>query len=300
MKDKASRTAADVVALRALSSIAPSGTRIMVDELSLEMLPWPWHWGEPLFSRPYLKPFTYRLGRAISNALTGYRGTIELVALRYRHIDDRLAAAYRSGIRQVVLLGAGYDFRAHRKEYPDVHFVEIDHPRTQQGKLDLLKRHRARANERVRYLAVDFHEDWVRRVEDSRMLRPEPAFIIWEGVSYYLREEAVRYTLKALKRLFVGGSRLIFDCVPPAKTNGHIPSRELLLTARYVAKKGEPLLWGGTDGQVRELLTAKGYRELDVWSLSQVAARLRSHEGVEIPPERIYDEFYLVEAEIGS
>ncbi|GFO56404.1 S-adenosyl-L-methionine-dependent methyltransferase [Geomonas sp. Red276] len=298
MKDKASRTAADVVALRALSSIAPSGKRIMVDELSLKMLPWPWHWAEPLFSLPALKPFTYRLGRAISNTLTGYRGTIELVALRYRHIDDRLEAAYRSGIRQVVLLGAGYDFRAHRKEYPDVHFIEIDHPKTQEGKLDLLKRHRTRVNGEVRYLAVDFHEDWVRRVEESRMLRPEPAFIIWEGVSYYLREEAVRYTLKALKTLFVDGSRLIFDCVPPAKANGHIPSRELILTAKYVAKKGEPLLWGGTDAQIREMLAGKGYGDPDVWSLSQVAARLRSHEGVGIAPERIYDEFYLVEAEI--
>ncbi|MCM0082175.1 hypothetical protein L4X63_11285 [Geomonas sp. Red32] len=130
------------------------------------------------------------------------------------------------------------------------------------------------------------------------MLRPEPAFIIWEGVSYYLREEAVRYTLKALKRLFAVGSRLIFDCVPPAKANGHIPSRELMLTAKYVAKKGEPLLWGGTDTQIREMLSGKGYGDPDVWSLSQVAARLRSHEGVGIAPERIYDEFYLVEAEI--
>jgi len=298
MKDKASRTAADVVALRALSSIAPAGTRIMVDELSLKMLPWPWHWGEPLFSRPYLKPFTYRLGRAISNTLTGYRGTIELVGLRYRQIDDRLAAAYQSGIRQVVLLGAGYDFRAHREEYRDVHFVEIDHPRTQEGKLNLLRRHDARTNRRVRYLAVDFHEDWAHQVRESRLLLKEPAFIIWEGVSYYLREEAVRYTLKALRELFVGGSRVIFDCVPPAKANGHTPSRELMLTAKYVAKKGEPLLWGGTVAQIEEMLRAKGYRNQEVWSLSQVAGRLRASEGVSIPPEPIYDEFYLAEAEI--
>lgn len=298
MKDKASRTAADVVALRALSSIAPKKNRIMVDELSLKMLPWPWAWGEPLFSRPWLKPFTYHLGRAISNTLTGYGGTIELVALRYRHIDDRLQAAYRNGVRQVVLLGAGYDFRAHRKEYRDVRFVEIDHPRTQQGKLDLLKRHGSRANDRVRYLAVDFHEDWAHQVKRSGVLRDEPAFIIWEGVSYYLREAAVDYTLDALKRLFVAGSRVIFDCVPPAKINGRVPSRELMLTAKYVAKKGEPLLWGGTVPEVREMLARHGYRGEEVAFFADVAQRLRVSEGVQIAPEPIYDEFYLVEAEI--
>ena len=298
MKDKASRTAADVVALRALSSIAPGRSRIMVDGLSLSMLPWPWHWGEPLFSRPWLKPFTYHLGRAISNRLTGYGGTIELVALRYRHIDDRLRAAYDSGIRQVVLLGAGYDYRGHRDEYREVRFVEIDHPKTQEGKLNLLKKHPGKTSDRIKYLAVDFHDDWARQVEKSRVLLDEPTFIIWEGVSYYLRGSAVQYTLDAVKRLFAPGSRLIFDCVPPARINGRVPSRELMLTAKYVAKKGEPLLWGGSVAEVREMLALHGYRDEEICHFSDVAARLRAGEGVQITPEPIYQEFYLVEAEV--
>ena len=298
MKDRASRTAADVVALRALSSIAPGSSRIMVDGLSLSMLPWPWHWGEPLFSRPWLKPFTYHLGRAISNRLTGYRGTIELVALRYRHIDDRLRAAYESGVRQVVLLGAGYDYRAHREEYREVRFVEIDHPKTQQGKLSLLKKHPDKTNDRVEYLAVDFHDDWARQIENSRLLRNEPTFIIWEGVSYYLKESAVQYTLDAVKRLFAPGSRLIFDCIPPARINGRVPSKELMLTAKYVAKKGEPLLWGGSVAEVREMLALHDYLDEEVSHFSDIAARLSLREGVRIRPEPIYDEFYLVEAGI--
>lgn len=298
MKDKASRTAADVVALRALSSIAPSKKRIMVDPLSLEMLPWPWHWGEQLFSRPWLKPFTYHLGRAISNRLTGYAGTIEMVALRYRHIDDRLRAAYERGVRQVVILGAGYDYRAYRSEYHDVRFIEIDHPKTQAGKLELLKKRQAKTNGRIEYLAVDFHDDWARRVEMAEVIRQEPTFVIWEGVAYYLKGSAVHYTLAAVKRLFSPGSSLIFDSVPPAKINGRIPSRELMLTAEYVAKKGEPLLWGGTVSEVREMLALYKYRDEEILFLADVAERLQSDEGVDIPHEPIYREFYLVEATI--
>lgn len=295
MKNKASRTAADVVALRALSSIAPPKNRIMVDPLSLRMLPWPWAWGEPLFSRPWLKPFTYHLGRTISNALTGYRGTIELVALRYRHIDDRLRAAYDQGVRQVVLLGAGYDYRSHRAEYHDVTFIEVDHPKTQEGKMRLMQRHRSMTNGRVKYVAVDFHDDWALQLEKARVLRPEPAFIIWEGVAYYLKGAAVHYTLDAVRRLAAPGSRLIFDSVPSAKVNGRVPSRELLLTARYVAKKGEPLLWGGTVAEVREMLAHHGFTGAEISHLSDVARRLGSEEGIHISPAPIYDQFYLVE-----
>lgn len=296
MRNKASRTAADVVALRALSSIAPAANRIMADPLSLRMLPWPWAWGEPLFSRPWLKPFTYHLGRTISNALTGYRGTIELVALRYRHIDDRLRAAYENGIRQVVLLGAGYDYRSHRPEYRNVSFIEVDHPKTQEGKLRLMKRHRAMTNGGVKYVAVDFHDDWALQLEKAGVLRPEPAFVIWEGVAYYLKGAAVHYTLDAVKRLTAPGSVLIFDSVPSARVNGKAPSRELLLTARYVAKKGEPLLWGGTVDEVREMLAMHGYRQERICFLSDVAERLRAEEGVQIAAAPIYDQFYLVEA----
>ncbi len=298
MKDKASRTAADVVALRALSSIAPVTSRIMVDKLSLKMLPWPWAWGEPLFSRAWLKPFTYHLGRAISNRLTGYGGTIELVALRYRHIDDRLQAAYERGIRQVVILGAGYDYRGHRDEYQDVHFIEIDHPRTQEGKLGLLKKHANKTNGRIKYVAVDFHDDWANQVLQAQVIKPEPTFIIWEGVSYYLKGAAVHYTLDAIKRLFAPGSSLIFDSVPSAKINGRIPSRELLLTAKYVAKKGEPLLWGGTVNEVRTMLAQHNYGNEQIAYIADVAARLKVDEGIKIVPEPIYNEFYLVEATV--
>ena len=297
MKDKSSRTAADVVALRALSSLAPSKNRILVDDLSMKMLPRPWGWSETLFSRPSLRPIVYHVGRAISNTLTGYRGTIEMVALRYRHIDDRLHYHLGRGIGQVVLLGAGFDYRAHRPEFQNVSFIEIDHPRTQGEKQRLIGKKHFTADGRVKYAAVDFQEDWAHQLKKAGVIAAEPTLVIWEGVSYYLTEEAVHYTLDTIRRFVAAGSILIFDSLPSVRAT---PSRELLLTAKYVAKKGEPLLWGGTVPEVRRLLELHGYQEREILRLSSIAERLRVRENVEITREPILEQFFLVEAAIGD
>ena len=57
-------------------------------------------------------------------------------------------------------------------------------------------------------------------------------------------------------------------------------------------------MWGGTVAEVREMLARHGYRDEEVSFFAEVAERLRSDEGVRIAPEPIYQEFYLVEAEI--
>jgi O-methyltransferase involved in polyketide biosynthesis len=54
--------------------------------------------------------------------------------VRTRFVDDRVLAAQRAGIRQVVIVGAGYDDRALRFAAPGVRFTEIDREPTQQDK----------------------------------------------------------------------------------------------------------------------------------------------------------------------
>ncbi len=47
--------------------------------------------------------------------------------------DGQVVAAIATGLRQVVILGAGYDDRALRFRTPGVRFFEVDHPGTQQS-----------------------------------------------------------------------------------------------------------------------------------------------------------------------
>lgn len=289
MINRPSHTAADVAVLRALSSIAPQHRRLLHDPLSLAMIPAPWGFSKPFFSGPF-KRLTFHISNLISDLVSGMPGGADLVALRYRWIDDRLRQAVADGIEQVLLLGAGYDFRPYRPQYRHVHFIEIDHPQTQAAKLKVLRRHQVQARN-VSHLAVDFMGDWQATVAASSLLQPMPTLVIWEGVIYYLDPAAIDYTLRALQQLLPAGGQLVFDSMPPAES-----TQELGRTARYVAKKGEPLRWGGSMDDSRTLLERHGYSCDTMETLNAYLHRLRHQQGVRAYAAPILRQFYLVAA----
>jgi methyltransferase (TIGR00027 family) len=65
-----------------------------------------------------------------------------LMLVRTRFIDELMERAVRSGATQVVILGAGFDTRAHRFTdlLKDTPVIEIDHPATQDTKSGASKR----------------------------------------------------------------------------------------------------------------------------------------------------------------
>jgi methyltransferase (TIGR00027 family) len=62
------------------------------------------------------------------------------LAARTRFFDEQVLEAIERGVRQIVILGAGYDDRALRFRTPGVRFFELDHPDTQSDKRRRLKR----------------------------------------------------------------------------------------------------------------------------------------------------------------
>ncbi|WP_137937639.1 SAM-dependent methyltransferase [Chitinivorax sp. B] len=290
MLDQASRTAADVAAVRALCSAAPPGQRIMYDALSLQMIPPPWRFWRFMLSGP-LRSINYQFLRSCAHFKSGSRGMCEVVALRYRHIDDQLQDAYERGIRQVLLLGAGFDYRAYRPEYTDVHFIEVDHPATQAAKLALLDEHHVSTLGRVSYIGVDFMGDWASTLQQSGALGNEPTFVIWEGVAYYLDGQAVCYTLQTLLDQLPADSQLIFDCAPVQDDS----ARELQRAARYAASHGEPMLWGGTMHEVEALLNSFHLSTPKIHRFSDLMRTLMVEESLSLPIEPVFDQFYMVE-----
>jgi O-methyltransferase involved in polyketide biosynthesis len=63
--------------------------------------------------------------------LTDMRASL---AARTMFFDEQVISAIASGVRQVVILGAGYDDRALRFRSPGVTFFELDHPNTASDK----------------------------------------------------------------------------------------------------------------------------------------------------------------------
>lgn len=135
-------------------------------------------------------------------------GLIDHAVLRTQAIDMHLASALRSGIDQIVILGAGLDARAWRLPgLASTTVYEIDHPATQQYKQRRIRKRTPGAD--IRYVAVDFETERFSEGLEREGFRPADRTVwIWEGVAMYLPIDAIRDTLEQLTRLSVAGSEL--------------------------------------------------------------------------------------------
>lgn len=110
-------------------------------------------------------------------------------------IDALLAQQLAEGVRQVVVIGAGYDSCAMRFGGScDATFIELDLPELQAQKRGVVSRFAsARAN--VRYVAADLASerlfDHLAKILDDH----QQTFFICEGLTYYLQQGAVRQLL---------------------------------------------------------------------------------------------------------
>ncbi len=170
--------------------------------------------------------------------VSGYRGAIftyppehprSLLALvnhRCEFFDRTLREAVEPqsgpGVQQVVILGAGWDSRAYGDlKDQDVRFFEVDMPPTQRAKKAALEEGGIDA-EHVTFVETDFNQrSWFDALQDHGFDPALPTFILWEGVTMYLDEDAVQSTLGHVAQL-ASGSRIAFDYL----------SRELVLGER--------------------------------------------------------------------
>ena len=120
------------------------------------------------------------------------------------------------GIKQVAVIGAGYDSRPWRIRSDGVRFFELDHPATQQDKV-----RRAPQPSPV-YVESDLTtEDAAKSLLDYGFDASQPAFFILEGVTMYLGEDVVRRQLQLLGNVHPIGSRLAVDFYPPSNSGPH-------------------------------------------------------------------------------
>ncbi|MFF9607522.1 class I SAM-dependent methyltransferase [Streptomyces sp. NPDC014684] len=131
------------------------------------------------------------------------------IVIRTKFLDDLLRQASASGVRQVVLLGAGMDSRAFRINWPDgTRLFEVDTAAPLDFKASVLRQERAVAHcERIT-VAVDLREDWPGALAAAGHDPAAPTAWIAEGLLIYLPEEAVELLLARISAHSAAGSRL--------------------------------------------------------------------------------------------
>jgi methyltransferase (TIGR00027 family) len=199
------------------------------------------------------------------------------IAARTRFAEDALARAVGSGVRTLVVLGAGLDTFAYRNPFPDVRVIEVDHPDTQAWKRQRLASTGIAIPPDVTYLGVDFERETL----GDRLLLDGPAFFLWLGVVPYLTRQGFDETLKVVAS--TAGNEVVFDYAQsPAKMP---PQRRAALEARAsrVAQIGEPWLTYFEPDEIAAELAGLGFGTIDDLGPSQLAARFFGRP--DVPPD---------------
>ncbi len=142
----------------------------------------------------------------------------DAVALRTRHFDDRINAAVARGVRQVVMLGVGFDGRSQRLHIaPDTRFYDVDEPAVLRTRQVLMEATGLRPKYRTTPVAADLSTDSVSdRLHDAGFDDDAPAVFVAEGLLYYLGPPVVRRLLSEVVAATTAGSQFVAD-VPAGK-----------------------------------------------------------------------------------
>jgi len=203
----AAQTALGPMVLAAIEHNESPGRRLVDDDLAESFLPARWRW-------------LVRSARAgsVRRALTGASersgpGLWASIACRKRFIDERLSDPLND-VDTVVVLGAGLDTRACRiARHSDMPVFEVDQHVNTERKAAVLERVLGATPPSVRLVPLDFEtEALMPALQAAGYRRDDRTFFIWEGVTQYLRPEAVRSTLDQLRDA-APGSRLVFTYI---------------------------------------------------------------------------------------
>lgn len=217
---------------------------------------------EPVCVDPWAAALAGPEGEAIAAAYDAVFPHMELwTAVRTTFLDRRVAAFMDAGLPQVVLLGAGFDTRAARLARAGVRFFEVDQGASQAEKLARLRGLEGYPLANATYVTCDFeHEDFLDRLVAAGFSAERPAVFVWEGVTPYLTEAAVRATLRRLAGGTHPGSVVMFDHVRRKLVAGDVRDPRDDESRAFVADLGEPLRFG-VDYPLA-LLVEEGFRRV--------------------------------------
>jgi methyltransferase (TIGR00027 family) len=236
--------------------LVPTSVREAFARRALERLPE----SERAAAAADLPGFAERALRAASS----YTGVIT----RSRFTEDALHEAASRGVRQYVLVGAGFDSYALRTPAAgrDLRIYEVDHPATQSFKLRRLDEAGIARPAAARFLAADLAiEDLAAVLARSDFDPLAPAFFSWLGVTMYLTRAANEQALRGIAGCAAAGSELVFTYIDdlmfrPEAGEAYVRFERL---RREVAAIGEPFLCGFDPATLPQELAALGFDLLD-------------------------------------
>ena len=239
----AERRAAHQVRDRPLVFEDPLALRIIRPEVARELVEHPpGHESSPL--SPYLRAF---------------------FAMRSRFAEDALRDAVGRGVRQYVLLGAGFDTFAYRNPFPQLRVFEVDHPATQTTKRERLASGEIPIPPSLTFVPIDFTITALAdALHEAGFDATSPAFFAWLGVVPYLERPAIDQTLSFIASL-PPLTAVVFDYSVPPESLGWMSRLIVGRMAKRVAALGEPWKTYLDPQALLEDLRGLGFKNAEDW-----------------------------------
>ena len=196
--------------------------------------------------------------------------------LRTRYAEEALEMAVRHGVRQYVIVGAGFDsFGLRLPTFArQVDVFEIDHPTTQELKRQRLEERGIPLPPTLHFTPADLSRESVSHALGRSAFRSEePTFFSWLGVTQYLTRDANLDTLHAIRSCSAPGSQMVFTYIDHAELGGSPTARGSGRLQVAFASAREPWVSGFDPSLLENELVAAGFRLVE--DLDGVAIKQR-------------------------
>jgi len=200
-----SRTALGAAICRLIEQYQPEKSRLFDDPVVKGLVGGPIQW---MMRFAGMRNYTVKQTDAVAKGIYGVQ------VCRTRYIDEAVQAAIAQAIQQLVILGAGLDTRLYRLPgLEKINGFELDLPAAQANKKKKLQKYLGVMPANITFLPIDFETQTLESAFSKTGFNPaRPAIFVWEGVTQYVTEEAVRQTLAFIGKL-ASGSIIVFTYV---------------------------------------------------------------------------------------
>ncbi|MFD2630424.1 class I SAM-dependent methyltransferase [Oceanobacillus kapialis] len=162
---------------------------------------------------------------------------------RAAYCENVLQNEISLGVKQYVILGAGFDTFSirHPELERTLEIFEIDHPSTQQFKMQRLNEVDIKKPHNLHFISMDFTEMFSYEQLFEKNFKYEKTFFSLLGVSYYLTKDELSSLLDQLFANVPTGSSIVFDYADEGLFEEKGFSNRVENMVKMAAASGEPM-----------------------------------------------------------